>query len=60
MDRRTINKMIYFVLIYYIVSVFLSIVSIIFYVPLKIFAYNVLAANIAFIILAFLKEHYYD
>jgi hypothetical protein len=60
MNRRTIYNLIYIVLIYYIINLVLAIASIIFKSPQKIFAYNVLAANIAFIVLAILKEHYYD
>gem|GEM_PF-7080410 len=60
MNRRTIYKMIYFVLIYYIINLILTITSIILKSPQKFFVYNLLLANIAFIILAIMKEHYYD
>jgi hypothetical protein len=61
MNRSIIIRMINCVLIYYVLSVILSFLAIIFNYELKyFFAYNVLLANIVFIILAILKEHYYD
>jgi len=60
MNRGTIYNLIYFVLIYYIFNAFLAIASIILKSPQVLFVYNMLIANIAFIILAILKEHYYD
>jgi hypothetical protein len=56
MNRKTI---LIIVLIYYTISLLLTITSIILNSPQAIFAYNLLLSYIILIILAIINEHYY-